>query len=89
MSSKMLALFRGSDRLLVADLSVPYKFVSLTELRVYPAIIHTWFFAQTAKARSMSGDRPFARLMGDRLPSSCMRYFSFCRKTLDTVLCAC
>lgn len=46
----------------------------------------TWFFAHTANARSMSGDRPFARLIGDRLPSSWRRYFSFCRKTFDTVL---
>ena len=37
----------------------------------------TWFFAQTARARSMSGDRPLGRLAGDRLPSSWNRYFSF------------
>lgn len=46
----------------------------------------TWFFAHTARARSMSGDRPLGRLAGDRLPSSWKRYFSFCRSTLETVL---
>lgn len=48
---------------------------------------HTWFLAQLASARSISGERPFGRLAGDRLPSSCCwRYFSFCRNTFDTVL---
>jgi len=35
----------------------------------------------------MSGDLPFARFTGDLLPSSWARYFSFCRRTLETVLC--
>lgn len=34
----------------------------------------------------MSGDRPLACFIGDLLPSSCIKYFSFWRKTLDTVL---
>lgn len=34
----------------------------------------------------MSGDRPFARLMGERLPSSCVMYLSLLRRTLETVL---
>lgn len=34
----------------------------------------------------MSGNFPFDFLMGDRLPSSWYRYFSFCRRTLETVL---
>jgi hypothetical protein len=46
----------------------------------------TWFFAHTASARSMSGDRPLLRLTGDLLPSSWKRYFSFWRRTLETVL---
>lgn len=44
------------------------------------------FLAQFDKARSISGNFPFVRLMGDRASSSGKRYFSFCRKTLDTVL---
>ena len=34
----------------------------------------------------MSGERPLGRLAGERLPSSWNRYFSFWRRTLDTVL---
>ena len=34
----------------------------------------------------MSGNLPFDRLIGDRLPSSGCKYFSFWRKTLETVL---
>lgn len=34
----------------------------------------------------MSGERPLARLIGDREPSSWYKYFSFWRSTLDTVL---
>lgn len=44
------------------------------------------FLAQFDRARSISGNFPFVRLMGDRASSSGDRYFSFCRKTLDTVL---
>lgn len=44
------------------------------------------FFAHTDSARSMSGNLPLLRLMGDLLPSSGNRYFSFCRRTFDTVL---
>ena len=44
------------------------------------------FFAQFDKARSISGNLPFDRFIGDRLPSSGYRYFSFCRRTLETVL---
>jgi hypothetical protein len=44
------------------------------------------FLAQFERARSMSGNRPFDRLMGDLLPSSGKRYFSFCLSTLETVL---
>jgi hypothetical protein len=45
-----------------------------------------WFRAQFASARSMSGNFPFDLLMGERLPSSWYKYFSFWRKTLETVL---
>lgn len=45
-----------------------------------------WFLAQFASARSMSGNFPFALLIGERLPSSWYKYFSFCRRTLETVL---
>jgi len=45
-----------------------------------------WFLAQLDRARSMSGNLPFDRFMGDRLPSSWYRYFSFWRNTFDTVL---
>lgn len=35
----------------------------------------------------MSGNLPFCRLTGEALRSSGKRYFSFCRRTLETVLC--
>ena len=44
------------------------------------------FFAQLDRALSISGTLPLALLMGDRLPSSGFRYFSFWRRTLETVL---
>lgn len=45
-----------------------------------------WFFAQFAKALSTSGNLLFDLLIGERLPSSWYKYFSFCLRTLDTVL---
>lgn len=36
-----------------------------------------WFLAQFESARSMSGNLPLDFLIGDRLPSSWYRYFSF------------
>jgi hypothetical protein len=45
-----------------------------------------WFLAQFESARSMSGNLPLDLLIGDRLPSSWYKYFSFWRKTLETVL---
>jgi hypothetical protein len=45
-----------------------------------------WFLAQFASARSMSGNLPFDLFMGERLPSSWYRYFSFWRNTFETVL---
>jgi hypothetical protein len=44
------------------------------------------FRTQLANARSMSGNLPFALFTGDKLRSSGNRYFSFCRKTFETVL---
>jgi len=44
------------------------------------------FFAQLDRARSMSGNLLLDRLTGDPLLSSGKRYFSFWRRTLDTVL---
>jgi hypothetical protein len=44
------------------------------------------FRTQFASARSISGNFPLARFTGDKLRSSGKRYFSFCRKTFDTVL---
>ena len=37
----------------------------------------------------MSGNFPFDLLMGDRLPSSWYKYFSFWRNTFETVLQSC
>ena len=34
----------------------------------------------------MSGNFPLDFLMGERLPSSWYKYFSFCRNTFETVL---
>jgi hypothetical protein len=45
-----------------------------------------WFLAQLDRARSISGNLPFDLFMGDRLPSSWYRYFSFWRNTFETVL---
>jgi hypothetical protein len=45
-----------------------------------------WFLAQFESARSMSGNLPLDLLIGERLPSSWYKYFSFWRKTLETVL---
>ena len=44
------------------------------------------FLAQFARALSISGNLPFDLFMGDRLPSSWYRYFSFWRNTFETVL---
>ena len=56
----------------------------ITSVNVMPCFLV--FFAHTDNARSMSGNLPLLRLTGDLLPSSGKRYFSFCRRTLDTVL---
>lgn len=48
-----------------------------------------WFLAQFASALSMSGNFPLDLLIGERLPSSWYKYFSFWRKTFDTVLVGC
>jgi hypothetical protein len=72
----MLGLSRGSSRLSMADPAVPALSVSAHSAGVARVLL-TWFFAQTARARSMSGERPFGRFTGERLPSSCSRYFSF------------
>lgn len=45
-----------------------------------------WFLAQLDKARSISGNLPFGRFMGDWSPLSIAKNFSFWRRTLDTVL---
>jgi hypothetical protein len=45
-----------------------------------------WFRAQFARAFSISGTLPLLLLMGERLPSSMLRYFSFWRRTFETVL---
>jgi hypothetical protein len=37
----------------------------------------------------MSGNLPLERLMGERLPSSWYKYFSFWRNTFETVLHSC
>ena len=44
------------------------------------------FFAQLVKVRSMSGNLLFDFLTGDLRPSSATRYFSFWRRTFETVL---
>jgi hypothetical protein len=44
------------------------------------------FLAQLARARSMSGNLPLDFFAGDWLPSWGKRYFSFCRRTFETVL---
>ena len=46
----------------------------------------TWFRAQLAMARSISGNLPLPLFTGERLPSSGNKYLSFCRRTLETVL---
>jgi len=56
----------------------------ITSVNVIPCFLV--FFTHTANARSMSGNLPLLRLTGDLLPSSGNKYFSFCRRTLDTVL---
>lgn len=48
-----------------------------------------WFLAQLERARSISGNLPLDLFMGERLPSSWYRYFSFWRKTFETVLHGC
>ena len=42
--------------------------------------------AQLDKVFSISGNFPLDRLTGDLAPSSGNKYFSFCRRTLETVL---
>jgi len=45
------------------------------------------FITQFESVFSISGGLPFTRLSGERTASVCFcRYFSFCRKTFDTVL---
>jgi hypothetical protein len=45
-----------------------------------------WFLTQTERVFSTSGNLPLVLFTGDRLRSSGKRYFSFTRRTFDTVL---
>ena len=65
---------RALSRIIASDNGIPLRW---------------WFLAQLESARSISGNLPFDLFMGDRLPSSWYKYFSFWRNTFETVLHSC